>query len=349
MKAIFRIITTSILLIMTANGYADKFLHNFTLYPKDIAPYRNPTQRQIDFEKSDNIKNGLQYSGTPIKHWTFWNQIVDQEERGVFGYHAAKQKVRIFHDIITMVFQEILELETKRDFFFLRIPFDPLLNEHADANDFLTRYFPQVNDAIPEHRDQIVSLNYTLFGNYTNFSQCTVCYFSSNHSWFQIDYTKKLEFLFKELGIPTADINTLFEVGAAIERFETGVIYQFFDASHFQPHIKNAYDLVDSLCYPSLGAGGFDISVNSSLSDVFQTTYARRFDARTGQLRLVMNTAQTANPYGSVYIRRYDRIDAETTRNYEKNLREKIRKLPRDQEKIKRFKEKLKVYWNVNI
>lgn len=325
--------------------YPELFLESYNVARQDIHPYRSPTLRQLDYENIQNVKSNLANQGISLKFWNFWNQIVYQEDRGVFGYHAAKQKMRIFQDIIKIIFEEILEIEIKRDFHFFRIPLDPLLREYNDLKEFLLE-FPFINDGEPIQRDQILSLNYTLFGNHKNFSQCTVCYFSKNHSWFTISYVDKLRFLFTELGIPASEISGLFEIGREIEDFQTGVIYQFFDSSYQEPNHYSAYELVDVFSYPSLPAGSYDHAVSASLSDIFQGVHKRRFDLNEGQIRLIMNTMVTMNPYSPISMRRYDLIPLDIIKKYENSLRSKIRSLPREQKKVSQFKNQLKVFWN---
>lgn len=326
---------------------AAPFIEGMTLSKQDVTPFRAPTLRQMQYEGTNNIQWTLQMKGLPTKYWDFWNQIVKGEERGVFGYHSAKQKVRIFQDIVKIIFEEVLEFEIKKDFHFFRVPLDPLVDEYANAKEFLY-YFPDIHDDIPQHRNQIVSLNYTLFGNYQgDGSQSTVFYFSNNISWFNVTYENKLLFLFNELGIPPQEIANLFLIGKPIEQFSSGVLYQFTDTSHHDPHNHNAYEFADTFAYPSLAAGPFDYHVTVPLSDLFQATHPKKFDSYTGQIRLVMNTSGTVNPYSSFSIRRYDLIDAVTVKSYETALREKIRQLPRDQQKVESYKQKVKAYWYV--
>ncbi len=327
--------------------YSENFISEFSLVNKDSFSYRAPTERQIEYETSAKIKSTLASTGTPIHYFDFWTKIIANEEKGFFGYQAAKQGYRIFQDIIKMVFEEVLGFEIKKDFYFLRIPLDPSLFELSSAQNFLQLY-PHVNDGIPEQRNQIISMNYTLFGNFSDFSQCTVCYFAQNHSWFKINYEEKLQFLFKELGLPTQAISSLFKIGQEIDDYDTGVIFQFFDDSHYNPIDHNPYELVDCFCYPAIGAGPYDGQVILPLSQIFQSTFAKKFDKGTGQLRLIMNTATTLNPYSELSIRRYDLVDSKLIEKYEVALREKIQSLSRDPILVGLYKNKLKAIWYVD-
>ncbi len=325
---------------------AQKFIKDYPFNNKDTFPFRPPTERQVEYETADTIKFTLSLSGTPTRYFDFWTEIAANEERGFFGYQAAKQGYRIFQDIIKIIFEEVLGFEIKNDFHFLRIPLDPSLHELPSATNFLELY-PRIDDGIPQQRDQIVSMNYTLFGNFDNFSQCTVCYFSQNVSWFHINYAEKLTYLFKELGLPANAISSLFQTGAELENYETGVLFQFFDESHHKPAVHNPYELVDLMCYPALAAGGLDRNVNTPLSQIYQNTFAKKFDYNSGQLRLVMNTSTTLNPYSELTIRRYDLIDPAIVEKYENALRGKIRALTRDPILVDLYKKKLKAVWHV--
>lgn len=335
-----------IMVFCAFNLSAEKFINNFNFVDKNNFQFRSPTERQIEYETADRIKFTLNLTGTPTSHYEFWTDIVAGEERGFFGYQAAKQGYRIFQDIIKIVFEEVLDFEIKKDFYFLRIPLDPSLSELPAASNFLSLY-PYIDDAIPQQRDQIISMNYTLFGNYGNFSQCTVCYFTQNHSWFKIDYAGKLSYLFRELGLPVNEISSLFEVGSEIENFDTGVIFQFFDDSHFKSSMYNPYALLDLLAYPALGAGTLDRQVKVPLSQLYQSTAPTRFDSNTGQLRLIMNTSTTLNPYSELTIRRFDLIDPAIVDKYETALRQRIRSLSRDPILVDLFKKKIKAVWHV--
>lgn len=329
----------------SVNLCGEKFVPHYNFINKEPFSYQAPTQRQIAYESLENIQWVLEYSGTSSRYLPFWTEIIANEESGFFGYQAAKQGYRVFQDIIKIIFEEILEFEIKKDFHFLRIPLDPSLREFSSSKNFL-EIFPSIDDGIPQQRDQIISMNYTLFGNFSDFSQCTVCYFAQNHSWFTIDYGKKLVFLFKELGLPINVIPELLQIGSEIERFQTGVIFQFFDESQHTAN-SHAYDLVNLMCYPALGAGHYDSKVPLPLSQIYQETFPKKFDSGTGQLRLLMNTSLSLNPYGDLTIRRYDLLDAKKVEKYEGRLRQKIASLARDYLLVENYKNKLKVAWYV--
>ncbi|MBA2727183.1 MAG: hypothetical protein H0U49_03305 [Parachlamydiaceae bacterium] len=332
-------------LIFHTSISAEQFIHDYTVQNKQLEPFSSPTNRQLDFESFSRLKSNLNAIGAKTKHMDWWNDIIRHEERGVFGYHAAKQQYRIFQDIIKMIFVEVLEFEIKNDFHFFRIPLDPILNEYDSSADFLKSH-PHPNDRAPPDRDQILSMNYTLYGNSSIELSCSVCYFSKNQSGFNIAYSKKLEFLFNELGMPVKEIQNLFKAGDSIADFETGVLYQFTDLSHQQPNFHNAYELVDQLVYPALKGGKFDNNVHVNLSDIFLSDLAKRFDSQSGQLRLIMNTATSLNPYSSISIRRYDQLDLKIIEKYESLIRQQIQNLPRNSTKVENYKQKLKAHWH---
>ncbi len=325
---------------------AEQFISNLSILDKQTENFQAPSKRQLELESETTVKLYLSWNGGSTKHWYWWKKIIEQEERGVFGYHAAKQQYRVFQDIIKMIFIEILEFEIKKDFHFFRIPFDNDLFESKSAADYL-KVRPNPEDSTSPDRDQILSMNYTLFGNYASGSQCSASYFSQNLSWFNIHYSTKLEALFKELGIPKSEIPDLLKAGHQFVGFETGVLYQFTDTSHHNPNYHNAYELVDLMAYPAVSAGGYDHNVRINLSKLFLDDKPTKFDKYSGQLRLIMNTAETLNPYSSICIRRYDQVDPQIIQHYEKSLREKIRKLPTSKTKIENYKKKLKAYWYV--
>jgi hypothetical protein len=340
------IILTISLVGLFSSLLGETFTKDLSISKKDEFPYRAPSARQLEYETPEKILIYLTLHGVTAKHYDFWQELVRQEEKGFFGYQAAKQKFRIFQDIIKMIFEDILNIEIKKDFHFFRIPLDPSLNEHGDFQSFLDLYHPNaIDDGIPEQRNQIISLNYSLFGNYQNPSQCTVCYFSDNFSWFSINYEQKLEFLFSELGIPRELIPPLFEAGSSILNFDSGVLYQFFDTSHYDANHHDPYDFVENLCYPAMAAGKYDYHVTVPLAALFEDSTPFKFDSHTGQLRLLMNTRSSLNPFSSLSIRRYDRLDPLEVQQYEQALREKIHQLPSDAQKVRSYKNKLMVFW----
>lgn len=333
-----------ILICFTALGDSRLYIENDHLLHCTAGAYRSPTERHLAYEKPERIKSFLKYKGADIRHWNFWQVIATQEERGTFGYHAAKQEARIFHDIVKMIFEEILDFEIKRDFYFFRVPLHPALHNYPTAKEFVLQFTP-IEDNIPNQRDQILSLNYSLFGNYADDSQSTITYFSRNHSRFRIDYKQTLEYLFEMLGIPFDKIDFLFDAGLAINSFDSGVLYQFFDNSHHGPSKKPAYSLVDTLCYPAFAAGRSDFSLSENLSDLFQHVDAKKFDNDTRQLRLIMNNAITLNPYGPISIRRYDLVAPEVVSEYENELRSRVKQLYHNPVNVRMYKEKLEACW----
>lgn len=125
------------------------------------------------------------------------------------------------------------------------------------------------------------------------------------------------------------------------------MIYQFFDTSHHLPNVKYAYEFADFYIYPAISAGPYDTRINVPLSDLFQSEFPYKFDVNSGQLRVLMNTSDTLNPYSSLSIRRYDRLDPGVVKKYEEDLRAAIRALPRDKNKTANYKLKLQRLWNV--
>ena len=63
-----------------------------------------------------------------------------ETEDTFFGYHGTTQKVRLFQDILRVVFEEALHIPIPENFYFLRIPGQTQFNWKNSKNDFLERF-----------------------------------------------------------------------------------------------------------------------------------------------------------------------------------------------------------------
>lgn len=313
-------------------------ISSFEMPERPLTNYRSVTERYVEVHGYENILTRLKTQGLNPEYRTFFEQILPHEEKGFFGYHSSVQGFRIFQDIIKFTLEELCDLEIKKDFHFLRVPGSPLLI--CESSKEFNQKNPDIWDDAPDQREQLFSLNYALYGNYTYFGCCTTCYFMNNHSNATIDYQKKLYRFFDQLGLPIESLNSLFEIGKSLMVKENAVLFQLFDFSHHNAY-KNPYSFVDRYCYPA-SLGGPYRPLEGKLSDLYLSQTANYFLA---ELRLVINTKDVLNPYGCLTIKRYDRNDSATIERYESALREAIRALPYDPMKVKVYKETLLNMW----
>lgn len=318
--------------------FATSAITNFEMPIRPIPVYESPTKRFVEYHNYEIVLETLRLYGLSLQHRNFFEHITPHEELGFFGYHSSTQGFRIYQDIIRMVLEEICKIQIKKDFHFLRIPGKPLLNRQS-AQQFLKDY-PSVNDHRPDQREQLLSMNYSLFGNFRQFGECTIYWFTTNTSASTVGFQHQLNYLFDLLGIPTDTLPNLFAIGNSLMFMDNAVLFQFFDFSHHNP-FENYYSLVDLMCYNSQ-PGGVPSPLETKSSEAYFGVHSSPFPA---QFRLVINNSHILNPYSSLHIKRFERNDPELVREYETNLREAINKLPYDKIKMMEYRELLLGMW----
>lgn len=263
---------------------AEPAISQFEMPALPLPGYHSPTQRFVEHYHYENILYSLKSHGLSLEHRNFFEHIIPHEEIGFFGYHSSTQGFRIFQDVIRMVLEEVCGIEIKNDFHFLRVPGKSLLNR-KNARQFLEDY-PYVNNNAPDQQEQLLSMNYALFGNFNNFGSCSVYYFTENTSATTVIFQKKIQDLFEIVGLPIQDIPTLFLIGTPLMETENAVLFQFFDFSHHNA-FSHPYELVDRMCYPAI-PGGIPHPINQAPSSLYLGIEPHSF---TPQFRLVINNA----------------------------------------------------------
>lgn len=327
-----------VLFLFHSLGFAEPAIPSFEMPTPLQVAYKSPTLRFNDFHNYEYILYSLKGNGLSLEHRNFFEHIIPHEELGCFGYHSSTQGFRIFQDIIRIVLEEICQLEIKQDFHFLRVPGKPLLSRPS-AQQFLNDY-PIVNNNIPDQQEQLLSMNYALFGNFTNFGSCSVYYFTANHSATTVGFQAKLAFLFESVGLPSNALPELFKIGNSLMATENAVLFQFFDFSHHNG-FHEPYQLVDQMCYTAF-PGGTPYALNKKMSELFLGIQPQHF---TDQFRLVINNSRILNPHSPLAIKRYERSDPQLVEDYESQLRTAIRSLPHDSAKAKQYRALLIDLW----
>ena len=113
-----------------------------------------PTQRHLElhsFEKiNENLKPKMQEKVPQFL------EIANQEdEETFFGYHGMSQNNRLFQDILKGVFEEVLEIPMRDDFYFLRIPGESTWDWKNGKHTFLT-HFEKSSIPSQQHKNFIV-------------------------------------------------------------------------------------------------------------------------------------------------------------------------------------------------
>lgn len=336
--SMIRFVLFALIISCHSTLFATSAITNFEMPIRSMPEYESPTKRFVGYHNYEVVLQALKMRGLSLEHRNFFEHIIPHEELGFFGYHSSTQGFRVYQDIIRMVLEEICEIQIKKDFHFLRIPGKPLLNRQS-AQQFLEDY-PLVNDHMPDQREQLLSMNYSLFGNFNNFGECTIYWFTTNTSATTVGFQNQLKYLFDLLGIATDTLPNLFAIGDSLMAMDNAVLFQFFDFSHYNP-FENYYSLVDLMCYNSK-PGGTPTPLQKVISETYFGIHSSPFPA---QFRLVINNSHILNPYSSLNIKRFDRNDPELVREYETNLREAIKKLPYDKIKTMQYRELLLGIW----
>ncbi len=321
---------------------AEPFLSGYSWPVIEQEVYRYPTSRYLDLTPRHEVKARLKKQGIQLRQLEFYEHLIQQEELGHMGYHAASHQFRVFQDIIRCVLEEVLELEFKRDFYFFRLPGDPGLHDYGYAHSFLS-LFPEVNDNIPEQRDQLISVNFTLFNNHNQKYECTPVFFEKAISYKPPDFRDKIAVLFDFAGMDPERIGELFEVGKRIEHEDAGTMFQLFDLSYQNPMIYTAYQILDEAGYACIKKG-VPLQPQTQLSRLYVGDSGSRF---LDQYRLVVNYRQILNPYSGLTIRRYDLNSRSVVEDYEQSMRAIIRSIPFDPLKAHMYKRYLLQQWRM--
>ncbi|MGZ3633301.1 MAG: hypothetical protein ACXU9U_05680 [Parachlamydiaceae bacterium] len=308
----------------------------------DVTTYESTTARFLQEHPFSEIDATLRKQSIILKQKSFFDIVTEQEEPGHIGYNASSHHFRIFQDIIRIILEEIVDLEFKKDFHFFRLPHDENISDFNHSSEFLTKYHPSINDNLSEQRDQLISVNFTPYGNFTDKYECTAVFFEKSLTYRPPSFHFSIENLFDRLGIPFDSIPRLFEAGEQIKHPHGGVLFQFFDLSYQNPMTQLPYAFVDQFAYPCLKKGVWLYNLTDPFSDLFQGFSKTHFEH---QYRLIVNHSAFLNPYSSLYIRRYELNDPKTIQSYENRLRSIIRSLPFDPIKVQLYKNKLLAYW----
>jgi hypothetical protein len=331
------------LLVISSYAFAEPFIkRNDFILQKNVTPFRSPTSRFLDLQNYSTIQANLKNQGVNIQKMPFYEAVMTQEDRGMMGYHASGHEFRIFQDIVRLVLEEKLDMEFPEDFHFFRIPGDAHTKDFSSAYEFILRQ-GTVNDNLPEQRDQLISMNFSLYNNHDHKYECSIVFFELAHSFKPPNFEKKIGDLFDALGMPKDKIPELIAIGDILWGGYGGALFQFFDTSYQYPNKKLPYQLMDTFAYYSVKKG-VPIYPGILFSDLLQATYSTLF---FDQFRLVINNAHTLNPYDSLMIKRYDLSHWRDVKNYEKQLRNAIRQIPHKQVEASHYKMKLFQYWGL--
>lgn len=293
----------------------------------------SPTKRFNATHDLNSIFSKFRSYGTTDRHFKLFEEVIQKETSGFFGYHGARRDFRIFQDIIRIAIEELMQIPIRPDFHFFRVPGDPKQNV-GSAKEFLIRHNNNVFDDLPLEGQQILSINMALYEFYWNDTNCSVYFFVRDTNWAIHSYEEKLKKFFMLIGIDPVYIHEAFEIGRK-NLNNSAVLFQFFDTSNYKMLNEQTYlSNISGRVYASKDTPS-QIILNNEISSF-------------PQLRLMMDNEHALNPFSYLTVKRYDLNDAQTLKNYEKKLRAYIQTLPVDVSQKEIYKAQLLKMWNKN-
>ncbi len=309
--------------------HGKEIFHDFPEMPKRKFQYHSPTQRYIDYWGWENISQGLKSNCLSMRYRNLFDRIYRKEELGFIGYHGSKQEFRIYQDIIRIIFEEILDISFRENFHLFRIP---------QQDKYISK---NLEGPLCYCSDQFLCLNFSLYGNFDNQSDCSYFYFCQNRSNRDLDYTNLIRPLFNILSIDESEILSLFSIGREYLSGEQGVLYCLYDMSHYDPS-KPEYAFADRYFRHS-GAFEDEHTVSMPFSEVLAS------DILNGHGRLLLTGRHSLNPFSSLLVYRYDLVENSVVRSYIADLRRAVCHLSFSEEKAKSYRQYLLELWQVNL
>lgn len=277
----------------------------------------------------------LQKYGMRSKEKELFKKMIREEKDGFLGYHGGSAQARLFQDILYYLITDLIDIPIRSDFVFLRIPTDGQL-KYDNALDFIQKeaqYLPPANwDNQPHIQKHILSINISLFQSYDFPIDLTPRYFLENQTWTHPPFIGILASFFKELGIGDEFLGNLWEKGEQLLPANRGFILQIFDHSENFAFSKK--------CSYAAFSGG---KPHRDYKDHHHLTNNDHYDFP--QIRLVLGQKTTLNPNNPLSFKRYDALDAKTRKHYQTQLRNLIRQLPYNKDKLRLMKLKLLSQW----
>jgi hypothetical protein len=308
--------------------------------------YHGPTEQLIKRESWERIESKLKKMKIPLDLIPYFDSIASLETWGHIGYHGANQNYRIYQDIIKLTIEELLEIPVRDDFQFLRVPGDEDLN--LETTDQFFNYWGKKIDNKHEIRaKQLLALNFAIYSNFDEEGSCSISLFVKDYSKTNLNYQLKLIPFYNEMGIPYKALNDLFSIATNWLDEDVGILLQISETSHQFDCKNEAYNFIDMICYPSKKGGVLHGKkpISSHYERILSDSYINSDIDIAPQLRLLISNQYTLNPTSDIIIRRWDLYDTELIVGYEQEMREYIRSMKYDADKVQLYREKLLDAW----
>ncbi len=296
---------------------------------------QSPTERFLSSHSYESIKYILKNYFVSSKDETLFSSLIKKENDSFIGYHASSMDFAVFQDIIKFTIEDVLKIPMPQDFHFFRNPLDSNLI-YETAHDFnQSLLIPNSGyDDNPSIRQHILSLNIDLYQSYEAPWDLTPRYYLQNQTWTKPIYEEILKDFFRQVGLNPKFVSSIYAKARSNLPLDRGVLFQFF--------IKNQEYLVTNTHFYVAKSGGAHIS-NLSPTDVLLDYNRRSFP----QLRMVLNAKSTLNPFFKISMQRSDDLTNSQRKKYETLLRNEIKNLPVESNKLLKSKEKLLQLWSL--
>lgn len=207
-------------------------------------------------------------------------------------------------------------------------------------------FFPY-SDVRPEQQSRVLCMNLSLFANYHRRDESTTWIYLQNQTIEGGDshVMDSLRNFFQEIGIDPAVANDLHDIAeqelSITPQTQNGIILQFFDQS---PQL--GLGLYQGIDHSVFVAHSFGIPIKHiPASHLAQSLHPLRHNSMDLQMRLVTDTYSTLNPYSFLRIRRYDSNGPIVAWNIIQKMREKLKKVSADKDKLAVYKAQLDAKW----
>lgn len=291
-----------------------------------------PSCRFLSKHSLDRIFTQLKSYDISLKERQDFCSMMALETEGFIGYHGGCSDYLLFQDLIRFVVKDVLKIQVRDDFHFLRIPGTEALCFDS-AYSFLKAFGEGVDDTTPYVRQHILSLNIALFQSYDFPLELTPRYYLQNQPWTTPDYWTLLLDFAERVGIQRSDFESIIALGRSLLPQDRGMLMQLYvDGS-------DPYPFIDDHLYAAYSGGK---PLEKCRASYFITSSVQEFP----QLRLVINNKHVLNPFSRLRIRRYDVLTDRQRQSYQKAICRSIQALTVDEVKCKAARAYLLSLWN---
>jgi hypothetical protein len=295
--------------------------------------FESPTQKHLEIHTMDEIKYNFRLDNITLIYKDLFDKLVPNESEGFIGYHGDSLEYRIYQDVIKIVLEEIVGIDTPIDFHYLDIPCfrDQKIRELADIPQF---FLPEKKLSIPIER-QLFPINIALYANHNCIGFSSVLHFTGNIPTIKHQFLEKdLKEFFQRLGMNPCLVDDAFSIGTSQLKDDRGILLQIYD------HSEEYYSFANRNCYPSY-PNGYPFA-NRIVSEYYYQEDAADYPT---ELKLLLTDQHSLNPDAPLTIKRFDKIQPAIVKNYEATLRGLIQKADYDSVKVEEYYQKLINAW----